>query len=118
MMHRDYFFAPVHSAFILIEFHLHMHLTKRFPCNWKTPIGYLVTVSIEFAVAINACQYFGCLTMLAFGAFMFSNAFGKIQKNQLDAINKLANDKKSAANMYKKLSEFIWTHAYRKQLSR
>lgn len=106
------------SWHIPIWFHsFSKHFTKRFPYDWKNPFGYLVTVVAQFLLLIYPCQYLGCFTVLAFGAFMFSVAFVKILKNELRSVNKMATRKKLRKRMYKQLSHFIWSHSNAKQLS-
>lgn len=51
------------------------------------------------------------------GIFMFAIAFVKVMKDDLHMITKMAKNETSKKNMYKKLSDFIWTHANAKQLS-
>lgn len=89
----------------------------RLPYDWKTPTGYLMTVFLQFVWAINIIQYVGCLTFLAFGIFVFAIAFVKVMRNDLDQITMIARDRNSPEDMYKTLSDFIWTHANAKQLS-
>lgn len=53
----------------------------------------------------------------AFGAFMFSNSFVTILRDELRSINKMASHKKSRKHMRKDLFKFIRRHADAKQLS-
>lgn len=86
------------------------------PYNWRNPLGYLVTASIQFFLSAYAFQYIVCFMLLAFGIFMFAMALAKIEKTKLHSINKMASNKKLRKNMYKELSEFIRMNANGKQL--
>lgn len=91
---------------------------KRLPYDWKNPYGYMVAVVAQLLWASFAFTYIGCVLALSFGCFMFSLAMIKILKNDLHSIDKMARDKNSRSDMYKKLCEFLETHANTKQLSR
>lgn len=90
----------------------------RYPHDWKNPTGYLVAISIQYALGFYPLQYIGSFMCLGFGSFMFSHLFNRILKDELNAINEMTNDKRSRKNMSKKFSEFIRKHGAAQQLSR
>lgn len=53
----------------------------------------------------------------AFAMFVFAFTMAKTLKNELHSLNKMASDKNSRRDMYKKLGEFRELHANIKQLS-
>lgn len=69
-----------------------------------------MAIAMQYFLAFYPCQYIGCIMSFAFGAFMFSNSFVTILRDEL-------RHKKSRKHMRKDLFKFIRRHADAKQLS-
>lgn len=87
------------------------------PFEWKNPIGYTIAVILESMVAFNLLYFMACFLSIPLGSYFFVNSNNGLMKNDLESINKMANDKKSASDIFEPFSRFIRSYAETKQLN-
>lgn len=90
-----------------------------YPFDWRSPIGYLIAVSVQCAVAFYLLDYLASFVSISLGAFLISNSINGFLRDDLQLINKKAEDKKAEDKKFKPepFFEFIRTYAEIKQLS-
>lgn len=92
---------------------------KRYPFDWKSPVGYFIAVFLEYFVL--GYQFFlnSCTLGLGIGAFWFAVTATKEIRRILYSID---DETKVNGKRSKKLiglfAEFIYAHGIVKQLSR
>ena len=105
----------IHFLFIhffilnFIDFNLFFKI-RRFPFDWKNPLGFLLATSLEFVMLFFSSRYLACFLILGFGMFMYGLSFAKDMIAELHSINKWAKAKKSETNILKRLIEIVIMH--------
>lgn len=90
---------------------------KRFPFDWKNPIGYTAAYGIECAMGGQEFLLSSCLACLGVVAFLLGMAMTKDLRNILFTIQKNNKAKRNRSHGVKKLYQFIEFHSIPKQLS-
>lgn len=93
--------------------------TERFPFNWKNPIGYCVSVSLQIIVVLYPMRYLASFSTLALGAYLFAVSSVKVVTADIKASNDNTDLllKSPTFDIYRKFSELIDLHSDAKQLS-
>lgn len=90
---------------------------RRFPFDYKTPIGYTIAISIVGMVAFSALIVTSCVVSLAIDCFIYVTAGTKDMIVMLEDVNKYAEFKNDRPRIFKQLCEFIEPHSELRQLS-
>lgn len=94
------------------------YLLKRFPFDWKNPIGYLLAITVEYIILAYECFVVACILALAFGGYWFVITGTEEIQCILHLIDDKSQSKKNESNELKALfAEFVDMHAFTKQLS-
>lgn len=76
-----------------MEFKFLKKNSDRFPFNWKSPIGYLIAVALQFQMGFLPLRYMQCFLNFAIAAFLFSFSTVKDFKNDIIRFDKIAKSK-------------------------
>ena len=80
---------------------------KRFPFDWKNPIGYFIAVLLQIHIVSIPFRYVAPFASLGIAALLFSCSMAKDVKNDIDAINESAQLERSREYIFEQLSELI-----------
>lgn len=90
----------------------------RLPFNWKSPIGYLMAVIIQFGIVAYEFFVIACTLSLAISAFWFATSATKEIERIVHSIDdENVKHKRSDEILFKEFSAFIHIHSVVKQLS-
>lgn len=83
---------------------------KRFPFDWKNPIGYVVAIAYEYMGGV--CTFFVAMAILKYAIVVYFFLFSMIDdiKCDLESINRNAKKKKTRMEVVKQFSEMIQFH--------
>lgn len=90
---------------------------KRFPFEWKNPLGYLIAIGIQYAITAYGVLIGACIISLGIGSFLYVIASTKCIRGNLFAINRCTNDS-DKQHIWDQFIEFIQYHSRVKQFSR
>lgn len=92
------------------------HLIERFPFDWKTPLGYLVAIALEYVVVSYVLLIAACLIIFGISAYLYIIALSKCIKGSLFAIGRRTQNKRNR-HISDRFIEFAQFHGQVKQLS-
>lgn len=91
-------------------------ITKRYPFDWRTPIGYFVAIFIDYIIMGYAYFTVACTVTLGIGAYCFViSATEEVQRILHSIHQKAHSNQSSALNIL--LPKYIHAHRIVKQLS-
>lgn len=91
--------------------------SRRFPFDYKTPIGYSVAMFVEGMVGLCGLIVISSVVSLAIDCFIYVTSATKDMLRMLEVVNKYAEVKNDRPRIFKQLSEFIESHSELRQLS-
>lgn len=89
----------------------------RLPFNWKTPIGYLIALSAEYASVHSALFGFTPVTSFFVGSAFLTTCFVRDIENELPQLNVIARSTRSRKKMMERFCYIVRFHSDAKQLS-
>lgn len=93
-------------------------IARRFPFDWKTPLGFLIAMGAQYTVLSYLTMIGGCVLVLGIGTFLYLMTMSKCIKSCLFAIGRNAELKSNRTHIEEQLIEFIQYHSRVKQLSK
>lgn len=87
------------------------------PFNWNNPIGYTVTVFIEYIIATHV--FFTMMSMLSIGiaGYLYEMSLAKDINQILQSIDDSSKTKKRRQSLCTQFIEFVDLHSVTKQLN-
>lgn len=94
-----------------------IRFSNRFPFDYRSPLGYLVTGPIEYGIewCIAGCS--NCASIMVIGSGFMLISLTKDLSTELRNCNEISENPTKQFELYKKLSEFVELHSDAKQLS-
>lgn len=101
----------------IIEFIFRFSNNKRYPFDWKNPIGYGIAMAFEFLS--GWCTFFVALAILKFAIGIYLFVFSMVEdiKCDLESINRNAKFKKTRVEVVQQFSGIVQFHSKVMQLS-
>lgn len=90
-------------------------LLPRFPFDWKSPMGFLLSTIITCALVQFGFTFMAHLISLGIGMNFFVVSFTEDAKQDFCAMN-LRHGTVERVNIYQQISEFVQIHSDAKQL--
>lgn len=90
---------------------------RRFPFNWKTPIGYSIAIIWQTTSIFIPLRFFACMLTMALGWYFIALSLKKDWNGDLRKLRVMVKTKQSKAGMTKLVTEFVRSHSNMKQLS-
>lgn len=88
---------------------------QRFPFDWRSPLGYLAIMTIQYIMQMYAHKIVACVLVIAAGFYLYSVTAIKSMKISLSSIQRKSHDKNE--RLREELFEFLEFHSRMKQLS-
>lgn len=105
---------------IMVKMKLFMDICVdfRFLFGWKSPLGYITTVSLQYMIVVYEFTFLASMIIFAGGVALFLIAVTKDIHAILKSINDGAKNDKNRLHIARQLIRFVKLHCDSKQLSR
>ena len=89
----------------------------RLPFDTKTPVGFLIAMSMMIIMTSHATLIGACAVSLTCGSSLYVIAASKCVKKSLHSISRNAHSKKKRIHIFDQLTEFVEFHSRIKRLN-
>lgn len=93
-------------------------MSKRFPFDWRHPIGYFVAVILQFIPIAYHYTFVACEATFEGGLFAFTLSFTEDIRNDVKSLNENAKSQTNRFQTLKQISDFVQYHSTFKRLSK
>lgn len=104
------------SCYLIISVIMHISML-RVPFNWKSPIGFLIAMTVQCTIITYMAMIGACVLAVAIGSYFYTMAASKCIKENLFTVTENCRDKSKRKLIRVQLIEFIDFHTQVKQLS-